>query len=296
MQLSQGVGILSGRIAMPRQAILSSESDLDEFLRRLSSSHISTICIEGRCPNRGLCFPHRHISVLILGDVCTRNCRFCSVKKGAKGGDFSWEEEAICSLVREADIRSLVITSVTRDDLPDYGAGHFTRIVRSLKDEFPYLKIELLIPDFMAQTRLLDLILELPVEIIGHNIETVKRLYPVIRPNSDFDRSLSVISYLSKHSPTSVRIKTSFMLGLGEKLEDARQLIQTLAQTGVEELCIGQYLSPGEGHFKVSQIYDKIDFEELAGYARSLGVKRVMAGPFVRSSFSIEEGRNGVKE
>ncbi len=291
MQISQGAGLLSGRLKLPRQKILPS-SDVENFYRKLGNLNLKTICVSGRCPNRAICFAHRHTSVLILGEVCTRNCLFCSVKKGPKGGDFEFELDAVADLVREMGIRSLVITSVTRDDLGDFGAGHFVSMVNKLKGEFADLKIELLIPDFMGREDLLTRVLALPVEVIGHNIETVGRLYPVVRPMSDFKRSLSVIEYLVRGRRLA-KIKSSFMLGLGEEIREVMDLIGILADIGIDSLCIGQYLAPEKHSFRVKKLYDNIAYQELRDFAVAKGIKDVISGPFVRSSFSLEGGRNG---
>ncbi len=225
--------------------------------------------------------------MLILGGVCTRACRFCSVPKAKKGEEYDWEISAIERLVDEFSLRFLVITSVTRDDLPDKGAGHFCAVVNSLKQKFPSLKIELLIPDFGGDPSLIRQVAELPVEVIGHNIEMVPRLYPFIRPQSDYRRSLQVLRELVKVS--SSWVKTSVMVGLGETKEELVDLFQELRKTGVKVLCIGQYLSPRANAYPVYRYYSQEEFDQLKEISHQMGFEFVWAGPLVRSSFVGEE-------
>ncbi len=261
--------------------------DNEEFFSLLQSLGVGTICTSGRCPNRPVCFASRRLSVLILGQTCTRTCRFCSVRKAKRGEDFSHEIPNLISLVETCKLRFLVITSVTRDDLPDGGASHFCNVVNSLKTRFPSLKIELLIPDFNGNLTSVDQVASLGVEVVGHNVETVPRLYEVIRPQADYQRSLAVLARLVKRGKSLV--KSSVMVGLGESEGELRSVFKDLREVGVSALCIGQYLSPSKTSFPVKRYYDSEDFARLKEIALEAGFRYVWAGPRVRSSFVGEE-------
>lgn len=253
------------------------------FYSQLRGLGIETICTSGRCPNRGECFSQRQVSVLILGGVCTRNCGFCGVEKAVKGEDFQGEIERLRELIAKAGIRSLVITSVTRDDLPDGGAGHFCDVVNSLKQSFPYLKIELLIPDFGGREGDIEKVAHLEVELIGHNIETVPRLYPSVRPMASYERSLRVLELLaSVRGPD--KVKTAVMVGLGEDLRELESLFRDVRTTGCGLLCVGQYLPPREDSVPVKKYYSLGEFEKVYEMALKAGFSQVWVGPLVRSS------------
>ncbi len=260
---------------------------IDLFANRLNRLGIETVCVSGRCPNRPRCFSLGRLSVLILGGVCTRACRFCSVPKAKKGRDYEWEIDAIKKLVEELSLKFLVITSVTRDDLPDKGAGHFCFLVNSLKQKFPSLKIELLIPDFGGELFLIRQVAKLKVEVVGHNIETVPNLYRLIRPQADYYRSLQVLKELA--SVSSGIVKSSVMVGLGEEEKELIELFRDLRKVGVSALCIGQYLSPEKGSYPVQRYYNDEEFNRLGDIARDIGFEFVWSGPLVRSSFVGEE-------
>ncbi len=260
---------------------------IDLFANRLNRLGIETVCVSGRCPNRPRCFSLGRLSVLILGGVCTRACRFCSVPKAKKGRDYEWEIDAIKKLVEELSLKFLVITSVTRDDLPDKGADHFCFLVNSLKQKFPSLKIELLIPDFGGELFLIRQVAKLKVEVIGHNIETVPNLYRLIRPQADYYRSLQVLKELA--SVSSGIVKSSVMVGLGEEEKELIELFRDLRKVGVSALCIGQYLSPEKGSYPVQRYYNDEEFNRLGDIARDIGFEFVWSGPLVRSSFVGEE-------
>jgi len=260
---------------------------IDSFANRLNRLGIETVCVSARCPNRPRCFSLNRVSVLILGGVCTRACRFCSVPKARLGRDYEWEINAIERLVEELSLRFLVITSVTRDDLPDGGAGHFCSLVNSLKQKFPSLKIELLIPDFGGEVFLIKQVAQLKVEVIGHNIETIPKLYPIIRPQADYYRSLQVLKELA--SLSSGVVKSSVMVGLGEEEIELIEVFNDLKKVGVKALCIGQYLPPERSSYPVQKYYGEEDFDRLKDIARDIGFEFVWSGPLVRSSFVGEE-------
>ncbi len=258
-------------------------SDLACTIGALNELRINTICIAGNCPNRADCFAKKKVSVLVLGEICSRDCLFCGVRKGPLGENFDFEVEEIVKLVDRLDLRSIVITSVTRDDLADFGASHFCNIVTCLRKRFPHLKIELLIPDFCGNESLISMVASLNVEIIGHNIETVARLYPLIRSKADYSRSLKVLEVLSKSNNI---IKSSIMLGLGETIGEVKQTLKDVLSTGCQAICIGQYLVPQRKvNYPVKRIYPMEVFEELGEFSKKIGFRYVWSGPFVRSSF-----------
>ncbi len=264
---------------------LINSENLESMIQGLAQLSVSTICVSGSCPNRPQCFSSKRVSVLILGQTCTRTCKFCGVRKSARGDrHFSYEIEAVSNLVERLGLEFLVITSVTRDDLPDYGAGHFIEMVSVLRARFPFLKIELLIPDFLGDEALLYRITSLDVDIIGHNMETIARLYPIIRPLSDYKRSLNVIRFLAENSRAIV--KSSIMLGLGEEFSEIMDVLRDIYETGCRAVCIGQYLPPKNGlNYPVRKYYNEREFDYIRRQALEMGFSFVWSGPFVRSSF-----------
>ncbi len=260
---------------------------LSEFYNKLTKVGISTICVSGRCPNRCICFSQRRVSVLILGGVCTRNCSFCGVPKGICGAEFEWEIDAICELVKELSLRFIVITSVTRDDLVDGGAGHFCRIVEAIRNVSDSIKIELLIPDFGYRWEYVDEVAGCDVEIIGHNIETVERLFSKVRCGFSYRKSLELIGRLTRYRSI---VKSSIIVGLGESIDEVVRTLKDLRDVGCNAICIGQYLCPDEDkNFRVKKLYSDEEFKFMEDVAKNIGFRYVWSGRFVRSSFVGEE-------
>lgn len=228
---------------------------------------------------------------MILGDTCTRACRFCGVKKADKGVDIKGEAERIEAFVKQLNPRFVVITSVTRDDLDDYGVSHFCDVVLRIKSVSPDTAIELLIPDFMGDSRLLKQVAGLPVAVLGHNMETVERLYPLVRPRTScYRRSLDVLASLKRLcGGGGPLIKTAIMLGLGEADDEVFRLIDDIASVGADALAIGQYLCPLQTAHKVVKYYNLEDFLRFKEYAAQKGIKHIWSGELVRSSFVGEE-------
>jgi lipoic acid synthetase len=252
--------------------------------RELKERGLHTICQDARCPNMHKCWENNHATFLILGDYCTRNCFFCSVKHGKPVVPDIEEHKKIAQMVELMNLKYLVITSVTRDDLPDKGALHYAKIIRYLRKKFSKLKIEVLIPDFSGNKSLIDNVLKEHPDVLNHNLETVKRLYPFVnRKPENYSVSLSVLKY----SATKKFItKSGIMVGLGETMKELKELFVDLKDNGVKILTIGQYLQPSSANVKVEKYYTPDEFKRLYKTAISMGFVGVESGPFIRSSYN----------
>jgi lipoic acid synthetase len=249
----------------------------------LREEKINTICESAKCPNRGECFSDKTASFLALGEICTRNCRFCAVKKGSPLPVDENESQRFANAVKKLNLSSAVITSVSRDDLPDGGARYLAKCVCEIKKICPDCKIELLIPDFNGDENSLLTALNSPVDCISHNIEMPKSLYCKLRDSADFNRSISVLRFVKEKS--KIPVKSGFMLGLGESESEIYDLIKTLADAGVDILSIGQYFKPDKTACDVKRYYEESELEAFAQFAKNLGVKKVNSGVFVRTSY-----------
>lgn len=258
--------------------------DMQAVLKRNS---LVTVCEEAACPNRAECYARSSATFMILGDTCTRACKFCNVKTG-RGQEVDKDEpKRLAKAIRELGLKYVVITSVDRDDLKDYGSNHFANCVKAIKDENPDIKIELLTPDFRYDEDALQTIVECGADKLAHNQETIKRLSKTIRPQSSYERSLKVLKYYASYS--NVPIKSSLMCGLGETKEELLEAMQDLLDVGVSELTLGQYLQPTKKHHKVEKYYPPEFFEEMREKAFKMGFKAVASGILVRSSYFAEE-------
>ena len=261
-----------------------------EFFRmkkRIRESGLHTICQEARCPNAGTCFSEETATFLILGDTCTRKCGFCSVKKGTPLPPEQSEIDRILQMIEGLGLDYAVITSVTRDDLTDGGVGHYLKLLEGLRKRLPNLKIETLIPDFLGKVENWQLLLSSPPDVLNHNIESVRRLYPFIRrPDSQYSRSLEVLRYYSQQGLIT---KSGLMVGLGESREELVGAFEDLLSVGVKILTIGQYLQATTRNVPVSRFYTPQEFQDLETEARRLGFSEVVSGPLVRSSFKAKE-------
>ncbi len=224
---------------------------------------------------------------MILGNVCTRNCLFCSVKHGSPEGVDRQEPLRIADAVKKLELKHVVITSVTRDDLSDGGAGHFASVIKQLRENCPDVVIEVLTPDFKGESGSLDKILEVNPDIFNHNMETVSRLYKKIKPRADYLTSLKVLKYVKKRDP-AVYTKSGIMVGLGEKIEEVENIFDDLKEHGCDILTVGQYLRPSESNLEVKEYILPEQFERFEELARLKGFKNVQAGPFVRSSYNAD--------
>ena len=256
-----------------------------EKVRQLiEDGQLHTVCQEARCPNMWECFSRETATFLILGDHCTRNCRFCAVEHGPEGPPDTGEPVHVADAVHRMKLDYVVVTSVTRDDLADGGSGHFAATVQTIRKKNPHARIEVLIPDFQGDSAALDTILNAKPDVINHNMETVRRLYPEVRPQADYDRSLFVIRYLAR-SAQHVPIKSGLMLGLGETRSELMETLENLIDAGCRMLTMGQYLQPSPSHLDVARFVPPHEFDELRDQALGLGFTQVASGPFVRSSY-----------
>ncbi len=263
--------------------------DTKHLLRRHG---LSTVCEDARCPNRGECFSKPTATFLILGPHCTRNCGFCAVMSGTPVIVNGLEPEQVAAASAEMNLKYVVITSVTRDDLPDGGAGQFAETIRAVRRRLPEARIEVLTPDFRGDIDALKIVLDAQPDVFNHNIETVKRLYPAVRQMADYQRSLSVLR-TAKNISLSIPVKSGFMLGLGETMDEVVQLLADLRESKVDFLTIGQYLRPTKNNLPVVKYILPKAFDELKETALSLGFKQAASGPLVRSSMNAEEMFSG---
>lgn len=253
----------------------------------IQANNLHTICTSGKCPNMGECWNNGTATFMILGDTCTRGCRFCNVKT-AKHPDAADKNEPIklARSIAKLEIKHAVITSVDRDDLEDKGAGHWAETIKQLKEYNPELTIESLIPDFDAIPELLDLIVEAAPDIVSHNLETVERLTPQIRSRAQYRSSLGVLKYLADNG---MKTKSGIMLGLGETKEEVIQLMDDLLAVNCKVITIGQYLQPSPKNMKIDRFVTPEEFKEYETIGKEKGFEFVESGPLVRSSYHAEK-------
>jgi lipoic acid synthetase len=245
---------------------------------------LKTVCEEAKCPNIIECFNNLTATFLIMGDICTRNCSFCAIKKGKPQMLSLQEPYHIAAAVKKLNLDYVVITSVTRDDLVDGGVAHYLACVDCIRELNGDIDIELLIPDFSGNKKSIDAIVSCSPKVINHNIETVKRLYPQVRSGASYEQSLNLIEYIKITAP-HIYTKSGLMLGLGEADEEIIETLSDLRTMGCEFLTMGQYLAPTEKHFPVVRYLEPECFERYKAFALKLGFSGVVAGPLVRSSY-----------
>jgi lipoic acid synthetase len=271
-----------------------------EQLRRLLKGHaLTTVCQEAMCPNQFECYGQGTATFMILGERCTRDCGFCAVRHSPSGPPDPQEPERVAEAVALLDLRYAVVTSVTRDDLGDGGASLFAATITAIKKRSPATLVEVLIPDFLGDESSLSAVLKAAPDVLNHNIETVARLYPRVRPQADYHRSLELLARVKKVSP-HLPAKSGMMLGLGERVEELGQTWQDLRSAGCDILTMGQYLQPSHNHLPVERFVPPEEFVALAKEAQALGFAGVAAGPFVRSSYQAEslylQARRSIEE
>jgi lipoic acid synthetase len=267
---------------------IESGPGIQEVLGIVKNSNIHTVCQEARCPNLGECFSQKTATFLILGNCCTRNCRFCAVKNGVPGKPDPKEPALVAEAAKNMGLHYVVITSVTRDDLSDGGAAIYARTIQEIRKTILYALIEVLIPDFMGQEEALRKVAGVCPDVINHNIETVSRLYSSVRPQAGYRRSLWILSRIREINP-HIHTKSGIMLGLGEEPEEIRHTMQDLLSAGCQILTIGQYLQPSKDHLKVQRFVTPEEFEYWRKTAQDMGFSAVTSGPFVRSSYHAGE-------
>ncbi|MHB1416412.1 MAG: lipoyl synthase [Chloroflexota bacterium] len=262
----------------------SSGPNYQQVKSLLRGMTLHTVCEEAQCPNIGECFESRTATFLILGRVCTRNCRFCAVESGRPAGLDEEEPARVAKAVADLGLRYVVVTSVTRDDLPDGGAEIFAETIRRVRETQPACGIEVLIPDFLGSETALATVVKAKPDILNHNIETVPRLYRRARPQANYERSLALLKRVKKIDP-SVLGKSGIMVGLGETWDELLATMADLVAVGCDILTIGQYLSPSPQHLPIERYYTPEEFRRLKEEGERLGLRHVESAPLVRSSY-----------
>jgi len=250
----------------------------------ISNAKIHTVCQEAQCPNIWECFSRKTATFMIMGDHCTRNCRFCAVSHGPKNLPDPEEPVRIAGIVQDLNLDYVVVTSVTRDDLPDGGASFFVRTIEEILQSIPHALVELLIPDFQGNKDALRRIIKVRPDVINHNIETVPRLYPIARPEAIYQRSLNLLKQIVVFDSTIIT-KSGLMLGLGEQPEEILNALKDLLDAGCQLVTVGQYLQPTKAHLPVERYIPPKEFDNWRKIALEMGFSEVVSGPFVRSSY-----------
>ncbi|SMC92732.1 lipoic acid synthetase [Desulfocicer vacuolatum DSM 3385] len=258
------------------------EASIEKMESMLNSACLATVCQSAHCPNLGECFSRGTATFMILGTQCTRNCRFCTVDTGAPSQIDPLEPERIAETVKTLGLKFVVVTSVTRDDLPDGGAAQFAHTLEQVRIHCPGTKIEVLVPDFKGSLASLKTVLNARPDMFNHNIETVPRLYESVRPQAIYRRSLSVLAYATWYR---VPVKSGLMLGLGETKKEVHRVLKDLKRVGCTHLTLGQYLAPSDHHFPIDRYVSPEEFQDWETIALEMGFKGVMSGPLVRSSY-----------
>ncbi|WP_291732138.1 lipoyl synthase [Leisingera sp. F5] len=264
--------------------------------RKLMREHdLATVCEEAACPNIGECWSKRHATMMIMGEVCTRGCSFCNVTTGRPDTLDAFEPGRVAAAVKKLGLRHVVITSVDRDDLEDGGAEHIAQTIRATRHQNPGTTIEVLTPDFLGKGEAADAVFEAAPDVFNHNLETVPRLYPRVRPGARYYTSLRLLDDAKRANP-QLFTKSGIMVGLGETLDDVRQVMDDLRAAQVDFLTVGQYLQPTPKHHPIDRFWSPEEFAQLEQIARSKGFLHVSATPLTRSSFHADEDFAALKE
>ncbi len=260
------------------------DTDRTKNVRKiLKVNCLNTVCENARCPNKNECYTKNTATFLIMGNVCTRNCRYCNISCERPVPLDLEEPMHIAKAVKDLGLKYSVITSVTRDDLSDGGASHFANCIYEIRKLSPDVKIEILTPDFKGNKDSLDIIIKAYPNVFNHNIETVRNVFKTARPQGDYDCSLEVLKYIKDNS--DIITKSGLMVGLGETFEDIEQTLVDLKNVGCDILTIGQYIQPSKKHLEVSKYYTLEEFNELEKLAEKIGILHYQIGPLVRSSY-----------
>lgn len=254
----------------------------------ISDDRLHTVCQEAKCPNMWECFSQQTATFLIMGSRCTRNCRFCSVRQGPLEPPDPVEPTRVAEVAHQMGLKYVVITSVTRDDVPDGGASLFARTITEIRRKMTDACVEVLIPDFQGNRDALHTVLDAGPDVLNHNIETVPRLYPRVRPQAEYRRSLDIIQWAHTYDP-ALPTKSGLMLGLGEEEAEVENTLHDLQTAGCQILTLGQYLQPSKNHLPVERYIPPDEFEAWRIKAIKIGFKEVASGPFVRSSYHAKE-------
>lgn len=271
------------RIKMPLTA------DITRLKTTLRAHHLHTVCEEAACPNLGECFASGTATFLIMGDICTRRCPFCDVAHGRPLPLDPQEPVNLAATIAAMGLRYVVITSVDRDDLRDGGAGHFAACIEAIRQKQPAIDIEILVPDFRGRLeKALDAFTTAQPDVFNHNLETVPRLYPQVRPGADYHWSLQLLAHFKARHPV-IPTKSGLMLGIGETYDEIVQVMADLRQHHCDMLTLGQYLQPSPHHLPVQRYVTPDEFQQLAASGYAMGFKNVASGPFVRSSYHADQ-------
>lgn len=260
------------------------DTDTTRNVRRILKNRcLNTVCENARCPNKNECYTKNTATFLIMGNFCTRNCRYCNIATNRPGPLDENEPLHVAQAVKDLGLKYAVITSVTRDDLPDGGAEHFSKCIFEIRKLSPDVKIEILTPDFKGDKKALDCIIEAHPDVFNHNIETVKNIFKTARPQGDYDVSLKVLKYIKENS--DIKTKSGLMIGLGENFEEIESTLSDLNACGVDIVTIGQYIQPSKEHLPVSKYYTLEEYKKLETLAKDCGIEHFQIGPLVRSSY-----------
>lgn len=261
------------------------DTDTTRNVRKiLKTNCLNTVCENARCPNKNECYTKNTATFLIMGNICTRNCRYCNISC-AKPNPLDLDEpKHVAKAIKELELKYAVITSVTRDDLEDGGANHFANCIDEIKKTSPNTKIEILTPDFKNNQSALDVIIKAHPDVFNHNIETVKEVFKTARPQGNYENSLAVLKYIKENS--DIKTKSGLMIGLGETQAQIKSTLEDLKSVGCDILTIGQYIQPTKEHLPVSKYYTLEEYEQLKQLAASVGFSHYQIGPLVRSSYN----------
>lgn len=261
------------------------DTDKTRTVRKiLKANCLNTVCENARCPNKNECYTKHTATFLIMGGVCTRNCKYCNISCQKPEPLDVDEPKHIAKAVKDLGLKYAVITSVTRDDLPDGGAEHFAKCIEEIRKISPDTKIEILTPDFKGNIESLNTIIQAHPDVFNHNIEAVRGIFKTVRPQGNYDVSLSVLKYIKENS--DIKTKSGLIIGLGEDFEQIKETFEDLYNVGCDILTVGQYIQPSKEHYPVGKYYKPEEYEELKKLATSVGIKHSQIGPLVRSSYN----------
>ena len=260
------------------------DTDKTRTVRKiLKTKCLNTVCENARCPNKNECYTNNTATFLIMGNVCTRNCKYCNISCQKPEPLDPNEPNHVAKAVKDLGLKYAVITSVTRDDLPDGGAEHFAKCIYAIREVMPNTKIEILTPDFKNNKEALDIVIEAKPDVFNHNIETTRVIFKTARPQGNYDNSLEVLKYIKENS--DIPTKSGLMVGLGETMEQIAETFEDLKNIGCDILTVGQYIQPSKQHLEIDKYYSLKEFEEIKDLAKKIGFKKYQIGPLVRSSY-----------
>ncbi|MGD8294044.1 MAG: lipoyl synthase [Desulfobacterales bacterium] len=269
--------------------------EFEKIKGMISQDRLHTVCQEAGCPNMWECFSHHTATFLIMGSRCTRNCRFCAVAEGPLEPPDPDEPARVADVARQMGLKYVVVTSVTRDDLPDGGARIFAETIMKIRQQIPDVRVEVLIPDFQGSRQALETVLNAHPDVLNHNIETVPRLYAEVRPQADYRRSLELIQRAHAFDD-ALMTKSGLMLGLGENRKEVSRTLEDMLEAGCRLLTLGQYLQPSKEHLPVKRFIPPEEFDQWRQKALKMGFVEVASGPFVRSSYHARELFQDIKK